>query len=84
MESRAHHANQPGLELEVAGRKKDDRLDQHPWQPSTKDAVMAPGIWFIWELVSHKVLGIFECICAMQTSLARHVCVHVGCIAGAS
>lgn len=82
MESRAHHADQPGLESEVARRKKDNQLDQHPRQLSTKDAVIASCIRFIWELASPKGLGMFECIFVMHMSLARCVCVHVGCIAG--
>lgn len=38
----------------------------------------------MWELVSPKGLGMFECICAMCMSFARCVSVHVGCLAGAS
>lgn len=59
MESRAHHANQLGLESEVAGRK-DERPDQHPRWLRKKDAVMAPCIPFTWELASSKGLGMFE------------------------
>lgn len=71
------------MQIRVAGRK-DERPDQHPRWLSKKDAVMAPCIPFTWELASSKGLGMFECICATHMSLTRHVCVHVGCIAGAS